>query len=241
MKPHPVKIALLVTGLSLVALSSSKAQVIFNEGFEAPTVSGFETVTPTPFTYSTNNGTIDRASGLTDTEANTGSQSLEFNFAGSQYTSNGNSEYDEYYDYSTGQTLNLQAGDQLTLSFYARTDSVNTLGGGALGVFVAAFFDGGTFENQNLVFVGGGDVTDSGWTKFTSTQTLTTPITDINYTLKMATTGADATGNLYIDDFKETVTPVSTPEPATWAMLLAGCGLLATLRHFRRSGLSAKL
>ncbi|RZL37755.1 MAG: PEP-CTERM sorting domain-containing protein [Rubrivivax sp.] len=125
-------------------------------------------------------------------------------------------------------------GDTPVLSFWAKGD-VSTTGNigfalrylGANGILVDSQFQ--FFQNQ---------INASSWTQI-SFQAAAIPAGALSVFLEMNTAvGPLLDGRVnavYVDDVQLTLTTAAVPEPQTYALLLAGLGLVATIARRRRA------
>jgi hypothetical protein len=77
---------------------------------------------------------------------------------------------------------------------------------------------------------------DSNWHLYTPTLIPTTSAVDTAITFRIYGSGGSsaAGGNFRLDDITLTYTLLSVPEPSTWAMMIAGAGLLGAGQWLRR-------
>ena len=148
--------------------------------------------------------------------------------------------------------LNTAGFDGLNLgTFDINTDSLLVIGGGVLtfknggsdvtSATVAYRIDGGAFQFLNLGFNENdvsGSVGDQRWASTDASVNVLAGLTNGTHTLSAYTFASvnDGTGTVFDsqlgNNYNATFTVV--PEPSTWAMMLAGLGVLVVVQHRRR-------
>jgi hypothetical protein len=211
-----IKLAALAGAASLLPASASAAQLIQNGGFELPLVPGSccTTTPPDPLPgWTVTAGDVNVVIGTF------GSTNGNLAFEGSQYLD----LVGEAPNGALQQTFSTLVGRTYSVSF---AYSHNLFGGApsASGVFAVDVL-GGTLTHT------GGTTNNLGWITYTGTFVAS------GTSATIAFSGSQATDNagLFLDAVSVTG---AVPEPATWAMLILGMGLVggAMRRQTARRG-----
>jgi len=198
--------------MSAIALASVGAQasnLITNGSFETPAI-------PDP-SYTTLPGLLGWTAGVNGIE-------LRNNVAGTAHDPSNYVELDTTANSTLWQDVTITTGGSYLLSFWYNSRPDN-------------FKDGEALDNDTntLAWSFGGKsgkvledyTTVTGWTHFTKTFTLTADSTE---TLLFAAAGADDSFGGSLDD----VSLTAVPEPESYAMMIAGLGLMGAIARRRK-------
>lgn len=229
-----------------VSVSIAQAQTILigNGNFENPSINGFSTSSPDDWGYyasGPNGGSAPKNNGVTDTIAQSGSQSLWFTSdsvdQGAGYEAHYLKGADSFTDFTP---LSLNTGSNVQLSFWIRSDAVTPFSGDAVARFALEFHDNTQVGNPNvgatgswlsLHFANDGFSTTS-WVQVTLSASPNAFSNNIlfvaDYQNFPSGSYAFSEGTFYVDN----ITAMVVPEPGS--ALLAGLGLCIGTVAIRR-------